>query len=1329
MKLALFHLVMLPVLVVAGPDRSPWMARVTAQLARREYFATVARGRLQAPNRAQGLRTTFRSDRVEIAPRRPNDHPWSVSWSTLRWGREDAWHVASKAEPIADGATVRYPRGGLNETWENRTDGIEQSFAIERRPAGEGPLLIEATVARVTRDARGGGGLVLCDAAGHRRLHYARLSTSDAAGRALPGEIEVAPGILRLRIDDAGAVYPIVIDPIVTAVDWSIDGDQAGALYGSAVATAGDVNGDGLSDVVVGAPDYDSGGADAGMAFVYLSDPQNGLATTPAWTATPGIAGGHFGAAVAGVGDVNGDGYGDLLIGAPDISSGTGRTYLYLGGVSGPAVSPSRTLNGTQAGERFGASVGGAGDANRDGLRDVVIGAPAFDSLATNGVGRALVYYGSLSTLGTQAVVLAPPVFGAGAAFGTSVNTAGDVDRDGYADVIVGAPGFNGAGTNRGEAFIFSLRGGTGAASTWTIVGSTDSAAFGFSVSTAGDVNGDGYADVIVGAPLHTEIAHAEGKAYVYLGGPGGPVTSPSWTTRSGVTNAEHGYSVGTAGDVNGDGYADVIVGAPFYDFSDSEDGRAQVYEGSRNGLSTGPAWTDYGSSNLTQVGIHFGASVGTAGDVDGDGFSDIIVGSPGLDTPPVRVAIASDPHPMALDPKTEAVLPDAGGAAVYVGSPSGPTAAPGWTVESNLANTLLGYSVAFAWDMTGTGFSDLVVGAPFYDSGLSDQGAAFFYLGDSTGVISNTPVLTLTGGQSNAHLGWSVASAGDLNGDGYGDAIVGVPDLGDGRALIVHGGPSIVLVDTLVSPAASARFGAGVSRAGDVNGDGYGDVLIGAPNANGAHLQEGAAYLYRGSSTGLVLPPTRLRGASQDSCHFGAAVAAPGDVDRDGFDDVAVSAPDFDSTLVNRGRVYVLRGSANGITDTTGTSAPILVGSLAGEHFGSSIAGADVNSDRYADLIVGSEHRNANAGAAYAYLGSSSGIGSTAAWSTLGASGDHRGASVSFAGDVNNDGYGDVLVGSPGYQNGALAGAGEAEIYAGSATGLATLPMWTRAGTAAGENLGSSVAGGGDFDGDGWPDLAIGAPNWTNGQSKEGLVQLHFGGGGHGRFRHLRALRADRTTPVLPGGSTHAPDSAFVALLAIAPGGLEWIGYHSHVGYDSTCVKGKTCTTDNGSGPAPSNTTSDLVVTSGGHPPATSSFYQVRITTLSALFPEGPWFSSPYVSPGQASFRTAAATSSVDPRAPDAGGLRLAPPRPNPFRTRTTLAWVLPRAGRVRVGVFDVVGRRIATLVDGWQIAGAHETIWDGHSTSGNRAPDGVYLVRAEAAGFVIARRIVLLR
>ena len=246
----------------------------------------------------------------------------------------------------------------------------------------------------------------------------------------------------------------------------------------------------------------------------------------------------------------------------------------------------------------------------------------------------------------------------ANAWFGYSVATAGDVNGDGYADVIVGASNYDNGQTDEGRAFVYhGSAGGLSATPNWTAESNQASARFGYSVATAGDVNGDGYADVIVGALYYSNGQTSEGRAFVYHGSAGGLSATPNWTAESDKEYADFGHSVATAGDVNGDGYADVIVGAPYYSNRNKDAGMAFVYYGSAGGLSATPSWTADGNN---QPGAKFGFSVATAGDVNGDGYADVIVGAPDWGKGSSWV----------------------GRAYVYYGSAGGLNATPNWTAD-----------------------------------------------------------------------------------------------------------------------------------------------------------------------------------------------------------------------------------------------------------------------------------------------------------------------------------------------------------------------------------------------------------------------------------------------------------------------------------------------------------------------------------------------------------------------------------------------------------------------------------------------------------------------
>ena len=420
---------------------------------------------------------------------------------------------------------------------------------------------------------------------------------------------------------------------------WIFSGeDQVYAAFGGSVASAGDVNGDGFADVIIGASGYGwpaTGGV--GKAYLFLGTPA-GIAPTPAWESSgEGQEGAFFGSSVASAGDVNGDGFDDVVVGAPEfdtwIGASQGRAYLYSGGASGLEAIPAWTSSGDdQVFASFGFSVASAGDVNGDGFGDILIGARYYNAWL-GGEGMAYLYLGGGSGLGAGPAWANSGETQPMAQFGYSVASAGDVDGDGFDDVIVGTPWFDTTLGEEGKAYLFlGEPAGLAYVPAWTSVGEDQGGAwFGTSVGFAGDVNGDGYCDVIVGASGYRTTGTQDGKAYLFLGGALGLEPASAWiSVGDSQTDSHFGFSVASAGDVNGDGFFDVIVGAHSYTTAVGGEGKAYVYLGGASGLAPGPAWT---SSGDDQGGADFGASVASAGDVNGNGLSAVVVGAGRFDT------------------------------------------------------------------------------------------------------------------------------------------------------------------------------------------------------------------------------------------------------------------------------------------------------------------------------------------------------------------------------------------------------------------------------------------------------------------------------------------------------------------------------------------------------------------------------------------------------------------------------------------------------------------------------------------------------------------------
>ncbi len=855
---------------------------------------------------------------------------------------------------------------------------------------------------------------------------------------------------------------------------WHGIGGAVNDNFGCSVATAGDVNDDGYDDVIVGAYWNDDNGNNAGKAYVYLGS-ATGISATASWTATGESEVDYFGYSVASAGDVNGDNYSDVIVGAYRNDCGgsdSGKVYVYLGSASGLSTTAAWTATGEAAGDHFGKSMASAGDVNGDGYSDVIVGAYQNDCGGSS-AGKAYVYLGSASGLSTTAVWTATGE-AAGDHFGYSVASAGDVNGDDYGDVIVGAYWNDYSGNNAGKAYVY-LGSATGLSATvqWTATGEAAGDYFAPSVASAGDVNGDGCDDVIVGACYNDCGGNNAGKAYIYLGSASGLSATAAWTATGEAAGDHFGSAVASAGDVNGDGYSDIVVGAHHNDCGGTDSGKVHLYLGSSSGLLTTASWTAIGEV----AGDQFGKSMASAGDVNGDGYDDIIVG-----------ACYNDDGGYC-----------AGKVYVYQNLELWAMEAVKWTATGGAASEYLGWSVASAGDVNGDGYSDVVVGACY-----NDAGAAYVYFGSATG-ISATAAWAATGEGVGDHFGHSVASAGDVNNDSYSDVVIGAyynDSCGNdtGKVYVYLGsatGHNTTASWTATGEFAGDYFGYSVASAGDVDGDGYSDVVVGAYQNDCSGSDSGKIYLYFGSASGLVTTDPSTVAGEVAGDQFGYSVASAGDVNGDDYFDVVVGADLSNCGDSNAGKAYVYLGSATGLITTASWT---VTGEAAGDHFGHSVASAgDVNGDRCDDVIVGA-HRNDcggnNAGAAYVYLGSATGISATASWTVNGESAeDQFGSSVASAGDVNGDCCDDVIVGAR-YNDDGGSNAGAAYVYLGSATGTRATASWTASGEAAGDQFGSSVASAGGVNGDCCDETIVGARYSDDGGNNAGKAYVYGGSG-----------------------------------------------------------------------------------------------------------------------------------------------------------------------------------------------------------------------------------------
>ncbi|MBD2587774.1 FG-GAP repeat protein [Synechococcus elongatus FACHB-1061] len=771
---------------------------------------------------------------------------------------------------------------------------------------------------------------------------------------------------------------------------FRINGIAAGDNSGTSVSNAGDVNGDGVDDLLIGANYADpNGNTNAGQSYVVFGNAAPVLDLDGAASAEL-----NFGAVFTGTSvSVVGSGLTITDLNSPTLSA---ATVTLVNRPDGIAESLSATTTGTSITATYDSNTGvlllsglasvedyqqvlrSVTYTNTSNAADLDVSHRTIEFVLDDGADFA----NTSAVVTTSVTVLRLPLadkasvslssLDGGNGFritgiaandfsGSSVSNAGDVNGDGIDDLIIGARDADPNGTNSaGQSYVVfgsdqgfsadlnlsSLDGSNG----FAINGIAAYDYSGRSVSGAGDVNGDGVDDLIIGAFGADPNGNLSGQSYVVFGSDQGFSADLNLSSLDGsngfaingiAADDFSGFSVSSAGDVNGDGIDDLIIGASLADPNGARSGQSYVVFGSDQGFSADLNLADLNGTNGFRInGIavndQSGFSVSGAGDVNGDGIDDLIIG-----------AFLADPNGnysgqsyvvfgKTDDFDTELNLADLDGS-------------NGFRINGIAVNDQSGFSVSGAGDVNGDGINDLIIGAlgasPHSNTNATNAGQTYVVFGSDQGFSADLNLSALNGRNGFAingitagdESGRSVSGAGDVNGDGIDDLIIGASNADpngnfSGQSYVVFGKKGGFAAELNLSDlngvngfaingiTAGDGFGSSVSGAGDVNGDGIDDLLIGAPTADPNGSQSGQSYVVFGNAA----PVLDLDGTTSPELNFGAVfTGTPVSVVGSGLTITDLNSPTLAAatvTLVNR--PDGIAESLSAITDGTAIKA-----------------------------------------------------------------------------------------------------------------------------------------------------------------------------------------------------------------------------------------------------------------------------------------------------------------------------------------------------------------------------------------------------------------------